>query len=342
MPMSLCSEWIYEVLNYEDSDTNPDVDYMNVYFNYSEEKAGELCYAHAYKSKIEMFYLKRADGLYIYSTEEDEYYMEAKYPCKVGDSFQDCRGSQCTVESVNAEVECGLGIKKAIKYKKIDTDGDMVIEYYVPGIGLVRAEYYEGSKECLSDLYLAFNLIIYDTSDDEMKVKSSSNSIQPLALGNRWTYIYTNEDEDHSRTIIMRRRIVKSEQTGSGDIHLLMSFDDEYSFMQKSDGIHRCDVYGEYLSIKYPAAKGDKYEAYIDKNKLELEVAAVDELVKTEAGEFKAVKYISEIKDGHISTNFVFYYSEGIGLIKQEEVKRYEGGGLVDKVEMELKSYNLK
>ena len=64
--------------------------------------------------------------------------MIAKYPCNKGDVFQGFGGMQYTVDDINVEVECGLGIKKAIKYRRLDLTGRLIIDYYVLGIGLVR------------------------------------------------------------------------------------------------------------------------------------------------------------------------------------------------------------
>ena len=342
MPLTLGSEWIYEIAYYENGQKAPDVTYSPLYMNHSEEKEGETLYASDHESKIRIYYLKRDDGFYVYSSEQKKYYMIAKYPCQKGDSFQSFRDVSITVEGVSVEVECGLGVKKAVKYKGIDSDGELSIGYYVPGIGLVRTEYYKGSEESASNLYRVDDLIKYDNSGDEVKVKSSSNSIQPLTVGNRWTYIYKYEDDEMSKSVMMRQRVVGVEEDGADNVYLLISFsDDDEKLIQRDDGIYIRDSEYETLWIKYPVAEGDTYDVGVGSHKVEIKVESVDELVQTEAGEFKAVKYTNVREDGNYSRSLVMYYSEGIGLVKKIEITS-KNEEILTKFEMELKSYNLK
>ena len=342
MPLELGREWVYEVTYYENDQKNSDIDYITLYMNHSEEREGEIYYAYQHEQEIYNYYLKRDDGFYLYSSSDKQYYMIAKYPCQVGDSFEGY-GGQCIVEGINVEVECGLGLKKAIKYKSIDDDGDMLIEYYVLGIGLVRMEYYEGSEEGVFNLSWVRSLVTHDKSGDEVKLKSSSNSIQPLDVGNRWTYIYKYEEDEISENLMIRQRVVAAEESGSDKMYISILFGDEEKLVERFDGIYRYNYYygGFFLAVKYPVVQGDKYEADVDGYKIELEVKSVDELVNTEAGEFKAVKYVGDKTDGTYVQNFELYYSEGIGLVKKIVVGK-EDGVVVSKKELELKSYNLK
>ena len=67
-----------------------------------------------------------------------------------------------------------------------------------------------------------------------------------------------------------------------------------------------------------------------------IEVESVNELVETEAGKFKAVKYVGEKRGGGYLRSFSFYYSKGIGLVKRVEILTKDGI-LQDKKELELK-----
>ena len=116
-------------------------------------------------------------------------------------------------------------------------------------------ELYNGSEEVQSELSRVIRLSMYDKSGDKVKVKSKSNDILPLKLGNRWTYIYTFEGENSSETMDIIRRITAVEKRGNDIYYTLLSRHHQKLITKKSDGIHIYEYGREYLSVRYPTVK---------------------------------------------------------------------------------------
>ncbi len=176
------------------------------------------------------------------------------------------------------------------------------------------------------------------TQANEAKTRGKQGDLlTPLAIGNSWVY---EGDEDD---LVTTDRIEGVVLFDGQPWHLLRSYEREVDqpeemntslqtdlLLSMIDG-HECDAFiemgqddenfgvmqlsGVSRYYRYPATLGESYKPSADDPGMSVTVIALNEKVKTEAGEFECVVYQETSTDDE-DYSFTSYVCPGIGIVK--------------------------
>ena len=170
MPLEVGNEWVYKNLSYDElgSVSGESLDTLKLIQELTV--ADYKYYKTQYGEESFNFIGLKDDGLYRLNEAGEEIYMVAKYPCVVGDVYEqldEYASKTFTVLAVDELVETPAGSFKTIKYHgvwKDENTGDIFndIYYYSVKAGMIKNEYYmenSGEKGELTELILqSYNL----------------------------------------------------------------------------------------------------------------------------------------------------------------------------------------
>ncbi|MBX2851099.1 MAG: hypothetical protein KTR15_05065 [Phycisphaeraceae bacterium] len=184
---------------------------------------------------------------------------------------------------------------------------------------------------------LTLGLSIAHAEDPKTRGKAG-DTLTPLAMGNTWVYASDGED------LVTTDRIEGVVLFDGQPWHLLRSYEREKGqpveaneslemdlWLAHIDG-HECDAFIEPADseeestglklgavstyYRYPATAGETYKPSKDDAVTVMTVVALNEKVKTKAGEFDCVVY-KETSTEEPDFSFTSYVAPGIGIVKQ-------------------------
>ncbi len=198
-------------------------------------------------------------------------------------------------------------------------------------------------------MIIIFAMLIAGCSEDSTNPsgqQSFQDEIIPLAVGNQWIYLYTDETtglqdtlckgvsgsemfecEDHELREVFHWNWYNLDE-GHYEDHKSLCYNTEEGF-HKAGGISSSDsLFADYLTVKYPVSEGDSWiytdieydpenSQWVYTDTLEAFCTAVDTMITTPAGFFTCI----EVTLCRLGTEpgglFVqrFYYSPNIGYI---------------------------
>jgi len=193
-------------------------------------------------------------------------------------------------------------------------------------------------------LFLSLPLQHVAAQDKAKTMGKPGDILTPLAIGNAW--VYENDDDD----LIATDRIEGLVLFDGHPWYLLRTYEHEAGqpantaeliandfWLTHKDG-YECDAFAEQSDFededaelfglrlsppaqyyRYPAALGDKYKPSEETPSMRMEVIAINEKVKTKAGEFNCIVYRETDTDvpGYSFTSWV---CPGVGIVKNKNV----------------------
>ena len=160
----------------------------------------------------------------------------------------------------------------------------------------------------------------------------------PLAVGNSWTYNNSDSNSIITETIEevrtfdgqdwYRLHTIDRDPDAKGDQAVLYEGD---IWLAHLDGVEvdangETNEQGQTVGVTnispmylYPAEVGDTYEPYGDDEGIQIEVTSIDEVVRTDAGDFTCIVYRETDKEvpGHA---YLTYISPGVGVVRIQSV----------------------
>ncbi|MEO0476417.1 MAG: hypothetical protein AAF085_10690, partial [Planctomycetota bacterium] len=195
-------------------------------------------------------------------------------------------------------------------------------------------------------LLITAALLLPQAHAEDPKTRGKAGDLlTPLAMGNTW--VYASEEENTVTT----ERIEGVVLFEGRPWHLLRSYErqaDQPAEADESIGIelwlaqidgHECDAFVEPIEpddefaelklgpiskyFRYPATLGDSYKPNSDDTTIIMTITAINEKVKTKAGEFDCVVYTetSTEDEGYRNTNWV---APGVGIVKTQSIEEGE------------------
>ena len=173
-------------------------------------------------------------------------------------------------------------------------------------------------------------MIITNNPQNNINCQINNNVIQPLSIGNKWTYSFVQLDTNGNiiDSLIIYRNIDKITRNGNISWYEISDnlwkkgitmIDEIYN---SNDGLHSLtnetdSIWKNELLFKYPASNGDKYDVFLlyGVNNWNVEIQDNVYKIKIDTIIYYCYKY-SFKRHGEI--RYIYYYSPGIGLIMQE------------------------
>lgn len=191
-------------------------------------------------------------------------------------------------------------------------------------------------------LFIVILLQLMACSKKEPLEPEGASGIMPLSVGNKWTYLYTNYDDDGvgiDTTLYIYMKIAKAVAYGNEAWYEVSTEIGDYTsytyYTNYSDGLWiKVNDSISLCYIKYPCPLGDSYSflGY----QVQLVAVGVPVPVDLPAGDFSCYCYAMYDTSYSAEVNYA-YYKYGLGLVKCEITENR-----IKKVTWELIDYSLK
>ena len=192
-------------------------------------------------------------------------------------------------------------------------------------------------------LFIGMPLQHVAAQDKAKTMGKPGDILTPLAIGNAWVYETAEDDPivtdriegivlfDGHPWYLLRTYEHEAGQPANkgelvGDAFWLTHKDGhewdaslEYPDLEEEEGVVGLKLSAASKYYRYPAALGDKYTPSADMPTMQVEVIAINEKVKTKAGEFNCIVY-KETDTDMPGYSFTSWVSPGVGIVKNKSV----------------------